>query len=187
MPSQLCLFLQNEQPGCVYDSGQPGGDQHLPADARPIAGGVHQVSPSQHTQPHCSSILCSIICIGPSSVGPLYWRDVRLNHIVGFLYLFFLFSVLTVSIDVFYLCFFLFSRLPESQQRVGGFFLNLMPQMKALYVGYCSNHPSAVNVLTQHRYVNKTSSVQLHPPFFKIKIISFSIAVILCIPSQFIY
>uniref|UniRef100_A0A3P8YW63 Rho guanine nucleotide exchange factor (GEF) 7a n=1 Tax=Esox lucius TaxID=8010 RepID=A0A3P8YW63_ESOLU len=42
------------------------------------------------------------------------------------------------------------SKLPENQQRVGGFFLNLMPQMKALYVGYCSNHPSAVNVLTQH-------------------------------------
>ncbi|XP_078030707.1 rho guanine nucleotide exchange factor 7a isoform X2 [Epinephelus lanceolatus] len=42
------------------------------------------------------------------------------------------------------------TKLPESQQRVGGFFLNLMPQMKALYVGYCSNHPSAVNLLTQH-------------------------------------
>uniref|UniRef100_A0A8C3AG12 Osteoclast-stimulating factor 1 n=1 Tax=Cyclopterus lumpus TaxID=8103 RepID=A0A8C3AG12_CYCLU len=45
------------------------------------------------------------------------------------------------------------TKLPESQQRVGGFFLNLMPQMKALYVGYCSNHPSAVSLLTQHRYV----------------------------------
>uniref|UniRef100_A0A8C6PDU5 Rho guanine nucleotide exchange factor (GEF) 7a n=2 Tax=Nothobranchius furzeri TaxID=105023 RepID=A0A8C6PDU5_NOTFU len=43
------------------------------------------------------------------------------------------------------------TKLPESQQRIGSFFLNLMPQMKALYVGYCSNHPSAVNVLTQHR------------------------------------
>ncbi|XP_064862381.1 rho guanine nucleotide exchange factor 7-like [Oncorhynchus nerka] len=42
------------------------------------------------------------------------------------------------------------TKLPESQQKVGCFFLNLMPQMKALYVGYCSNHPSAVNVLTQH-------------------------------------
>uniref|UniRef100_A0A3Q4BVX1 Uncharacterized protein n=1 Tax=Mola mola TaxID=94237 RepID=A0A3Q4BVX1_MOLML len=42
------------------------------------------------------------------------------------------------------------TKLPESQQRVGGFFLNLMPQMKALYAGYCANHPSAVNVLTQH-------------------------------------
>uniref|UniRef100_A0A3Q3FVX9 Rho guanine nucleotide exchange factor (GEF) 7a n=1 Tax=Labrus bergylta TaxID=56723 RepID=A0A3Q3FVX9_9LABR len=42
------------------------------------------------------------------------------------------------------------TKLPESQQRVGGFFLNLITQMKALYAGYCSNHPSAVNVLTQH-------------------------------------
>uniref|UniRef100_A0A8C7K8T8 Rho guanine nucleotide exchange factor 7 n=1 Tax=Oncorhynchus kisutch TaxID=8019 RepID=A0A8C7K8T8_ONCKI len=42
------------------------------------------------------------------------------------------------------------TKLPESQQKVGSFFLNLMPQMKALYVSYCSNHPSAVNVLTQH-------------------------------------
>ncbi|KAM9804591.1 rho guanine nucleotide exchange factor 7a isoform 1-T1 [Neosynchiropus ocellatus] len=42
------------------------------------------------------------------------------------------------------------TKLPENQQRVGGFFLNLMPQMVALYVGYCSNHPCAVNVLTQH-------------------------------------
>uniref|UniRef100_H2M9L9 Rho guanine nucleotide exchange factor (GEF) 7a n=1 Tax=Oryzias latipes TaxID=8090 RepID=H2M9L9_ORYLA len=42
------------------------------------------------------------------------------------------------------------TKLPESHQRVGSFFLNLMPQMKALYIGYCSNHPSAVNVLTQH-------------------------------------
>ncbi|XP_055733632.1 rho guanine nucleotide exchange factor 7-like isoform X3 [Salvelinus fontinalis] len=42
------------------------------------------------------------------------------------------------------------TKLPESQQKVGSFFLNLMPQMKALYMGYCSNHPSAVNVLTQH-------------------------------------
>uniref|UniRef100_A0A8C5GGR9 Rho guanine nucleotide exchange factor (GEF) 7a n=1 Tax=Gouania willdenowi TaxID=441366 RepID=A0A8C5GGR9_GOUWI len=45
------------------------------------------------------------------------------------------------------------TKLPETQQRVGGFFLNLMPQMKALYVGYCSNHPCAVNVLTQHSEV----------------------------------
>ncbi|XP_056245765.1 rho guanine nucleotide exchange factor 7a isoform X2 [Seriola aureovittata] len=45
------------------------------------------------------------------------------------------------------------TKLPESQQRVGGFFLNLMPQMKALYIGYCSNHPCAVNVLTQYSEV----------------------------------
>uniref|UniRef100_A0A671NBE7 Rho guanine nucleotide exchange factor 7-like n=1 Tax=Sinocyclocheilus anshuiensis TaxID=1608454 RepID=A0A671NBE7_9TELE len=40
--------------------------------------------------------------------------------------------------------------IPESQQRIGGFFLSLIPQMRSLYVTYCSNHPSAVNVLTQH-------------------------------------
>ncbi|XP_077459762.1 rho guanine nucleotide exchange factor 7-like isoform X1 [Stigmatopora argus] len=41
------------------------------------------------------------------------------------------------------------TKLPECQQRIGGFFLSLLPQMKYLYVAYCSNHPSAVNVLTQ--------------------------------------
>lgn len=44
-------------------------------------------------------------------------------------------------------------RSPEAQQRVGGCFLNLMPQMRTLYLAYCANHPSAVNVLTEHRYV----------------------------------
>nr|XP_013809597.1 PREDICTED: rho guanine nucleotide exchange factor 7 isoform X2 [Apteryx mantelli mantelli] len=42
------------------------------------------------------------------------------------------------------------TKLPEAQQRVGGCFLNLMPQMKSLYLAYCANHPSAVNVLTEH-------------------------------------
>uniref|UniRef100_A0A673ARX3 Osteoclast-stimulating factor 1 n=1 Tax=Sphaeramia orbicularis TaxID=375764 RepID=A0A673ARX3_9TELE len=42
------------------------------------------------------------------------------------------------------------TKLPESQQKIGGFFLNLMPQMKIIYVAYCSNHPNAVSVLTQH-------------------------------------
>ncbi|XP_012675125.2 rho guanine nucleotide exchange factor 7b isoform X2 [Clupea harengus] len=42
------------------------------------------------------------------------------------------------------------TRLPESQQRIGGFFLNQMAQLSSLYVAYCSNHPSAVSVLTQH-------------------------------------
>lgn len=42
------------------------------------------------------------------------------------------------------------TKLPESQQRIGGFFQSLMPQMKIIYVDYCSNHPSAVSVLTQH-------------------------------------
>ena len=48
------------------------------------------------------------------------------------------------------------SRLPEAQQRVGGCFLNLMPQMKTLYLAYCANHPSAVNVLTEHRCTCQT-------------------------------
>ncbi|XP_064319002.1 rho guanine nucleotide exchange factor 6 isoform X2 [Phalacrocorax carbo] len=41
-------------------------------------------------------------------------------------------------------------KLPENQQRVGGCFMNLMPQFRSLYLTYCANHPSAVNVLTQH-------------------------------------
>ncbi|XP_018770015.2 rho guanine nucleotide exchange factor 6 isoform X5 [Serinus canaria] len=42
------------------------------------------------------------------------------------------------------------AKLPENQQRVGGCFINLMPQFRSLYLTYCANHPSAVNVLTQH-------------------------------------
>uniref|UniRef100_A0A8C5U7P4 Rac/Cdc42 guanine nucleotide exchange factor 6 n=1 Tax=Malurus cyaneus samueli TaxID=2593467 RepID=A0A8C5U7P4_9PASS len=42
------------------------------------------------------------------------------------------------------------AKLPENQQRVGGCFMNLMPQFHSLYLTYCANHPSAVNVLTQH-------------------------------------
>ncbi|XP_059417755.1 rho guanine nucleotide exchange factor 7-like isoform X3 [Carassius carassius] len=42
------------------------------------------------------------------------------------------------------------TKLPELQQKVGGFFLNLIPQMRSLYVSYCSNHPSAVSILTDH-------------------------------------
>ncbi|XP_075056120.1 rho guanine nucleotide exchange factor 7 isoform X1 [Mixophyes fleayi] len=42
------------------------------------------------------------------------------------------------------------SKLPDGQQRVGGCFMSLMPQMKSLYLAYCANHPSAVNILTQH-------------------------------------
>ncbi|XP_074863871.1 rho guanine nucleotide exchange factor 6 isoform X3 [Carettochelys insculpta] len=42
------------------------------------------------------------------------------------------------------------TKLPENQQRVGGCFMNLMPQFRSLYLTYCANHPSAVNVLTQH-------------------------------------
>ncbi|KAM3836838.1 rho guanine nucleotide exchange factor 7 isoform 2-T2 [Vipera latastei] len=42
------------------------------------------------------------------------------------------------------------TKLPETQQKVGGCFLNLMPQMKNLYLMYCANHPSAVTILTEH-------------------------------------
>nr|XP_005904707.1 PREDICTED: rho guanine nucleotide exchange factor 7 [Bos mutus] len=42
------------------------------------------------------------------------------------------------------------TKMPEAQQRVGGCFLSLMPQMKTLYLTYCANHPSAVSVLTEH-------------------------------------
>ncbi|KAG8517004.1 Rho guanine nucleotide exchange factor 7, partial [Galemys pyrenaicus] len=42
------------------------------------------------------------------------------------------------------------TRSPEAQQRVGGCFLSLMPQMKTLYLAYCASHPSAVGVLTEH-------------------------------------
>uniref|UniRef100_A0A8C1TLN6 Rho guanine nucleotide exchange factor (GEF) 7a n=1 Tax=Cyprinus carpio TaxID=7962 RepID=A0A8C1TLN6_CYPCA len=42
------------------------------------------------------------------------------------------------------------TKLPEMQQKVGGFFLNLMPQIRSLYVSYCSNHPSTVSILTDH-------------------------------------
>uniref|UniRef100_A0A803TDL4 Rac/Cdc42 guanine nucleotide exchange factor 6 n=1 Tax=Anolis carolinensis TaxID=28377 RepID=A0A803TDL4_ANOCA len=42
------------------------------------------------------------------------------------------------------------AKLPEHLQKVGGCFMNLMPQFRLLYLAYCANHPSAVNVLTQH-------------------------------------
>ncbi|XP_037677077.1 rho guanine nucleotide exchange factor 6 isoform X2 [Choloepus didactylus] len=42
------------------------------------------------------------------------------------------------------------SKFPESQQKVGGCLLSLMPHFKSMYLAYCANHPSAVNVLTQH-------------------------------------
>uniref|UniRef100_A0A667XGB0 Rac/Cdc42 guanine nucleotide exchange factor 6 n=1 Tax=Myripristis murdjan TaxID=586833 RepID=A0A667XGB0_9TELE len=41
-------------------------------------------------------------------------------------------------------------RVPEGQQRVAGCYLNLMSQIKTLYLAYCSSHPSAVCILTDH-------------------------------------
>lgn len=51
-------------------------------------------------------------------------------------------------------------RVPESQQRIGSFYLSLVPQLRNLYVSYCSNHPSAVNVLTQHGCVTSRFTTQ---------------------------
>ncbi|XP_031218208.1 rho guanine nucleotide exchange factor 6 isoform X4 [Mastomys coucha] len=42
------------------------------------------------------------------------------------------------------------AKFPENQHKVGGCLLNLMPHFKSMYLAYCANHPSAVNVLTQH-------------------------------------
>ncbi|XP_057574549.1 rho guanine nucleotide exchange factor 6 isoform X2 [Hippopotamus amphibius kiboko] len=42
------------------------------------------------------------------------------------------------------------SKFPENQHKVGGCLLNLMPHFKSMYLAYCANHPSAVNVLTKH-------------------------------------
>uniref|UniRef100_A0A673KAY1 Rac/Cdc42 guanine nucleotide exchange factor (GEF) 6 n=1 Tax=Sinocyclocheilus rhinocerous TaxID=307959 RepID=A0A673KAY1_9TELE len=42
------------------------------------------------------------------------------------------------------------SKIPEGQQRIGACYLNLMCQIRTLYLSYCSSHPSAVCVLTDH-------------------------------------
>ncbi|XP_054453074.1 rho guanine nucleotide exchange factor 6 isoform X2 [Anoplopoma fimbria] len=42
------------------------------------------------------------------------------------------------------------TKVPEGQQRVAGCYLNLMCQVKNLYLAYCSSHPSAVCILTDH-------------------------------------
>uniref|UniRef100_A0AAY4CN64 Rac/Cdc42 guanine nucleotide exchange factor (GEF) 6 n=1 Tax=Denticeps clupeoides TaxID=299321 RepID=A0AAY4CN64_9TELE len=43
------------------------------------------------------------------------------------------------------------TKLPEGQQRLGSCYLNLMCQIRTLYLSYCSGHPTAVSVLTDHR------------------------------------
>lgn len=61
-------------------------------------------------------------------------------------------SIFTFCFLVYILCFTCFTyRFPENQHKVGGCLLNLMPHFKSMYLAYCANHPSAVNVLTQHR------------------------------------
>uniref|UniRef100_A0A671UXM3 Rac/Cdc42 guanine nucleotide exchange factor 6 n=1 Tax=Sparus aurata TaxID=8175 RepID=A0A671UXM3_SPAAU len=42
------------------------------------------------------------------------------------------------------------TKVSEAQQRVAGCYLNLMCQIKTLYSAYCSSHPSAVCILTDH-------------------------------------
>uniref|UniRef100_A0A8C4ZZK6 Rac/Cdc42 guanine nucleotide exchange factor 6 n=1 Tax=Gadus morhua TaxID=8049 RepID=A0A8C4ZZK6_GADMO len=42
------------------------------------------------------------------------------------------------------------TKVQESLQRVAGCYLNLLPQIRHLYLAYCSSHPSAVCVLTDH-------------------------------------
>ncbi|XP_061581596.1 rho guanine nucleotide exchange factor 6 isoform X3 [Cololabis saira] len=42
------------------------------------------------------------------------------------------------------------TKVPEGQQRVSGCYLNHMGQIKNLYLSYCSSHPSAVCILTDH-------------------------------------
>ncbi|XP_053486807.1 rho guanine nucleotide exchange factor 6 isoform X1 [Ictalurus furcatus] len=42
------------------------------------------------------------------------------------------------------------SKMPEGQQRIGGCYMNMMCQIRMLYLSYCSSHPSAVAVLTDH-------------------------------------
>lgn len=44
-------------------------------------------------------------------------------------------------------------RMPEGQQRIGGCYMNMLCQIRMLYLSYCSSHPSAVAVLTDHRLV----------------------------------
>ncbi|XP_075043397.1 rho guanine nucleotide exchange factor 6 [Mixophyes fleayi] len=42
------------------------------------------------------------------------------------------------------------AKVSENHQKVGGCFLSFFNQFKCLYLTYCANHPTAVNVLTQH-------------------------------------
>ncbi|XP_072292965.1 rho guanine nucleotide exchange factor 6 isoform X2 [Eucyclogobius newberryi] len=42
------------------------------------------------------------------------------------------------------------TKVPECQQRVAGCYVTQMNQIRALYLAYCSSHPSAVCILTDH-------------------------------------
>jgi len=39
------------------------------------------------------------------------------------------------------------AKLPVQQQRVGGIFLKIAPELRTLYIEYCSNHPNAASIL----------------------------------------
>lgn len=39
--------------------------------------------------------------------------------------------------------------------RVGNLFLTLAPKLKSIHLTYCGNHPQAVCILDQYRYVTK--------------------------------
>lgn len=43
------------------------------------------------------------------------------------------------------------SELPAKQQRLGGLFIQLAPQLKSLHLVYCANHPKAVTILEKFR------------------------------------
>ncbi|XP_061900098.1 rho guanine nucleotide exchange factor 6-like isoform X2 [Entelurus aequoreus] len=42
------------------------------------------------------------------------------------------------------------TKVPEGQQHLAGCYLNVSSQIKSLYLAYCSSHPSAVCILTDH-------------------------------------
>lgn len=70
-----CAF-QAQQLWCGADSGKPGGDLHLPADAGPISGRVHQVgAPPTHTLQHCFSVRAGTSSVGPSVLQPCCWEE----------------------------------------------------------------------------------------------------------------
>ncbi|KAK7466802.1 hypothetical protein BaRGS_00037118, partial [Batillaria attramentaria] len=57
-------------------------------------------------------------------------------------------------------------KLPLTQRRVGGLFMQYASRLKELYLTYCANHPRAVSVLQTHRQpedVHPLSGLLVHP------------------------
>lgn len=134
--------------------GQSRGGQHFPTNTGAFTGGDRQVSEhifsftliystATSIGRSCSRFTCHLCLVADVMVfsQSSYW-----------LFSLFCMHSWTVLLG---LC-----RVPESQQRIGGFYLSLVPQLRSLYVTYCSNHPSAVNVLTQHRCVTSQHNPQ---------------------------